>query len=117
MIHGEKDAYIGPEIARRLFAEAGEPKELWIVPGAKHNRCREVDPDAYAARVVEFLRRLRAARGRRPKSRADAAERIPRSSSSRPTPARLRPPLAGIRASRHPLPAERSGDPASTRSR
>ncbi len=50
MIHGEKDAYIGPDIARALFAEAREPKELWIVPKAKHNRCREVAPDEYAAR-------------------------------------------------------------------
>jgi pimeloyl-ACP methyl ester carboxylesterase len=55
MIHGAKDAYIGPDIARALFAQAGEPKELWIVPGAKHNRCREVDPDAYAERLESFL--------------------------------------------------------------
>ena len=55
MIHGAKDAYIGPEIARQLFVLAGEPKDLWIVPGAKHNRCREVDPDAYAARIESFL--------------------------------------------------------------
>jgi pimeloyl-ACP methyl ester carboxylesterase len=55
MIHGAKDAYIGPEIAERLFAEAREPKELWIVPGAKHNRCRDVDPDAYAGRIESFL--------------------------------------------------------------
>lgn len=57
MIHGGKDAYIGPEIARLLFAAAREPKELWIVPGAKHNRCREVQPGAYAERVVAFLER------------------------------------------------------------
>jgi pimeloyl-ACP methyl ester carboxylesterase len=55
MIHGAKDAYIGPEIARLLFAEAREPKELWIVPGAKHNRCREVQPEAYAEQVASFL--------------------------------------------------------------
>jgi hypothetical protein len=57
MIHGAKDAYIGPEIARQLFGRAGEPKELWVVPGAKHNRCREVEADAYAARVENFLAR------------------------------------------------------------
>jgi pimeloyl-ACP methyl ester carboxylesterase len=55
MIHGAKDAYIGPGIARALFARAGAPKELWIVPGAKHNRCREVDADAYAGRLESFL--------------------------------------------------------------
>ena len=58
MIHGQKDAYISPEIARGLFAEAREPKEIWIVPKAKHNRCREVAPDEYAGRVVGFLRRF-----------------------------------------------------------
>ncbi len=57
MIHGEKDAYIIPEIARGLFKYAGNPKELWIVPRAKHNRCRDVDPATYRARVVDFFRR------------------------------------------------------------
>lgn len=55
MIHGERDAYIGPEIAFGLFAHAGEPKESWIVPGAKHNRCREADPESYRRRIVDFL--------------------------------------------------------------
>jgi fermentation-respiration switch protein FrsA (DUF1100 family) len=58
MIHGGKDAYIGPEIARLLFAEAREPKELWIVPGAKHNRCREIQPENYAERISSFLGRV-----------------------------------------------------------
>jgi pimeloyl-ACP methyl ester carboxylesterase len=57
LIHGEKDAYIGPQIALGLFAHAGEPKESWIVPRAKHNRCREKDPAAYRARLVEFFTR------------------------------------------------------------
>lgn len=57
MIHGEKDNYIGPAIAKALFAYAGEPKELWIVPKAKHNRCREVDPGGYRERVDQFFRR------------------------------------------------------------
>ncbi len=56
-IHGQKDAYIGVGIARALFAYAGEPKELWIVPTAKHNRCREKEPVAYAGRVAAFFNR------------------------------------------------------------
>jgi pimeloyl-ACP methyl ester carboxylesterase len=56
MIHGEKDAYIGPEIALDLFGYAREPKEAWIVPGAKHNRCREADPAAYRDRLAGFFR-------------------------------------------------------------
>jgi uncharacterized protein len=55
MIHGEKDAYIGPEIALELFARAGEPKEFWIVPGSKHNHCRECEPEEYRRRVVAFI--------------------------------------------------------------
>jgi pimeloyl-ACP methyl ester carboxylesterase len=55
MIHGQRDTYIGPEIARSLFDEARHPKELWIVPDAKHNRCRECQPAAYEARVERFL--------------------------------------------------------------
>ena len=57
-IHGQKDAYIGVGIARALFERAGEPKELWIVEGAKHNRCREKDPVAYEGRVSAFVRRF-----------------------------------------------------------
>ena len=56
-IHGAKDAYIGVDIARKLFDRAGDPKELWIVDGAKHNRCREREPVAYAARVAGFVGR------------------------------------------------------------
>ena len=70
MIHGDKDAYIGPEIARRLFAEAGEPKESWIVPGAKHNRCREVEPEAY--RRADHRRSSAACAPRRPPAAQDA---------------------------------------------
>jgi pimeloyl-ACP methyl ester carboxylesterase len=55
MIHGGKDAYIVPQIAHDLFALAGEPKACWIVPRAKHNRCREVDPEAYLERLSSFL--------------------------------------------------------------
>lgn len=53
-IHGERDVYIGPEIARSMFEQAGEPKALWLVPGAKHNQSRLVDPEGYAARISQF---------------------------------------------------------------
>src|SRR5262249_15284537 len=58
MIHGQRDTYIGPEIAQKLFEYARKPKELWLVPDAKHNRCRETDPEAYAARIGSFLERF-----------------------------------------------------------
>ena len=57
MIHGGKDAYIGPKIAQGLFELAGEPKELWVVPKAKHNRCRETEGAAYLDRIGDFFLR------------------------------------------------------------
>ncbi len=58
MIHGERDAYISPEIARALFECGRGPKEFWLVPEAKHNRCREREPRAYSARILGFLDRF-----------------------------------------------------------
>jgi uncharacterized protein len=58
MIHGGRDTYIGPEIARELFSKGNGPKELWLVPDAKHNRCRDSDEEAYAARLEDFLERF-----------------------------------------------------------
>lgn len=72
MIHGGRDAYIGPEIARGLFDEAGDPKELWIVPGAKHNRCREIQPEAYAAKLADFCLRFAPRQPRKPEAVAAA---------------------------------------------
>lgn len=58
MIHGERDAYIGPAIAEGLFNSARSPKRFWLVPGAKHNRCREICPDEYRFRVSSFFRQV-----------------------------------------------------------
>ena len=66
-IHGQKDAYIGVDIARELFERAGGPKELWIVEGAKHNRGREKEPVVYADRITSFFLRYA------PRSRSEAA--------------------------------------------
>jgi hypothetical protein len=42
---------------QRLFRCGNGPKELWLVPDAKHNRCRECEPEAYAARLLDFIDR------------------------------------------------------------
>jgi pimeloyl-ACP methyl ester carboxylesterase len=57
MIHGERDAYITPEIARSLFAAATGPKDAYFVPNARHNRCLEAEPETYIRRVLQFLAR------------------------------------------------------------
>lgn len=62
MIHGEADSYIKPEMARSLFARAGEPKELWLVESAKHNQALSVAGDEYRRRVLRFFDTYLAAR-------------------------------------------------------
>jgi uncharacterized protein len=78
MVHGERDAYIGPEIAQALFAEAGDPKEYWLVKEAKHNRCRECQPEAYATRMADFFDRYAP---RRPVEKATVPTETPEMSS------------------------------------
>ena len=55
MIHGEADTYIKPEMAEALFARAREPKDLWLVPRAKHNQALHLAGDEYRRRVLEFF--------------------------------------------------------------
>ena len=55
MIHGEQDTYIKPEMARALFDRAAEPKELWLVPGAKHNQALHIAGPAYRQKVLSFF--------------------------------------------------------------
>ena len=55
MMHGQMDAYIRPEMAQRLFALAREPKELWLIPEAKHNLGLHVAGDEYRRRVQAFF--------------------------------------------------------------
>jgi fermentation-respiration switch protein FrsA (DUF1100 family) len=58
LIHGQADTYISPQVALGLFDLAGEPKEAWLVTGAKHNRCLERDPGRYAGRIRDFFERV-----------------------------------------------------------
>jgi uncharacterized protein len=55
MIHGEGDTYIKPEMARTLFDRVREPKELWVVPKAKHNQALHTAGDEYHRRLVAFF--------------------------------------------------------------
>lgn len=55
MIHGGRDNYIRPEIARALSDCARGPKELWLVPGARHNACLETAGPEYVERLVQFF--------------------------------------------------------------
>jgi pimeloyl-ACP methyl ester carboxylesterase len=55
MIHGEADTYIKLEMVRALFRRAAGPKDLWIVPGARHNQSIALAGEEYARRVVAFF--------------------------------------------------------------
>jgi uncharacterized protein len=57
IVHGEADALIPVENAYALYARAGQPKELWVVPGVEHARVPEAEPRAYAERVAAFFER------------------------------------------------------------
>jgi pimeloyl-ACP methyl ester carboxylesterase len=57
MIHGATDTYIKPEMARRLFRLVTPPKDLWLVPEAKHNQAFQLAGEEYRQRVLEFFDR------------------------------------------------------------
>jgi dipeptidyl aminopeptidase/acylaminoacyl peptidase len=58
LIHGERDNEACTVAdAQRLYAAAGKPKELWIVPGAGHCSAHAVQPEAYEQRVTAFFAR------------------------------------------------------------
>lgn len=62
LIAGGRDTYVNPDIAKTLRRRiGGDNAELWIVKEAKHNVARQVDPDAYDNRLVEFFSQMSAA--------------------------------------------------------
>ena len=57
LIHGENDEIIPLSDSRLLYERAGEPKELWILPGLLHCRALEAAYEPFCARVREFFAR------------------------------------------------------------
>jgi uncharacterized protein len=57
LIHGDDDTAVPPSHARRLYDAAGEPRELWTVPGAGHVGAYFADREQYLVRVVGFFER------------------------------------------------------------
>jgi pimeloyl-ACP methyl ester carboxylesterase len=56
LICGENDKYVFPEIAHSLRRKTGHSENcLWIVPSAKHNMARQVAPNEYDGRLIEFF--------------------------------------------------------------
>ncbi|MFO0842863.1 MAG: alpha/beta hydrolase [Gemmataceae bacterium] len=57
MIHGGQDTYIKPEMAKALFELAAQPREFWLVEGAKHNQALHLAGAEYRDRVLRFFER------------------------------------------------------------
>lgn len=57
LIHAREDGVVPIGDAYRLYEAAGEPKELWIVPGVPHCGAYFLDRAAYTARVIDFFDR------------------------------------------------------------
>ncbi len=56
-IHGEEDKMIDVNMSYELFAAAACEKELFIVEGAGHAQAQDKDPQAYYAKIEDFLSR------------------------------------------------------------
>jgi pimeloyl-ACP methyl ester carboxylesterase len=53
LIYGEAEAVSGR--AAEQFAAAGEPKQLWLVPGGGHGTNHAAAGEGYEEKVLEFL--------------------------------------------------------------
>ena len=54
-MHGLDDETISPSDGEAIFAAAGEPKALWLIPGAGHSEGATAAPDEYRRRIVAFF--------------------------------------------------------------
>ncbi|TPW21037.1 MAG: dipeptidyl aminopeptidases/acylaminoacyl-peptidase [Elusimicrobia bacterium] len=55
VIGGERDRLMVPEDVKKVYDAAGQPKELWMIPGATHAKCREAAGREYDRRLTEFF--------------------------------------------------------------
>jgi len=56
IVHGDRDGYFPVEHARRLYAAAHEPKELWIVPNLGHAESGAIEAPAVLDRIAGWVR-------------------------------------------------------------
>lgn len=55
IIQGDADELIPLDSGRRLFDAAGEPRQLWLAPGAPHVGVMSLFPEEYERRVIAFF--------------------------------------------------------------
>jgi len=56
-IAGDQDQYTRLEESRAIFAAASEPKEFWIIAGARHEDLLRFAGAEYEQRILEFFGR------------------------------------------------------------
>jgi pimeloyl-ACP methyl ester carboxylesterase len=56
LICDEDDATLPCRHAKRIYAAAGGPKSLWMVPGAFHTAALGFAPEEFRHRVLDFFR-------------------------------------------------------------
>ncbi len=57
IIQGQRDAIVPQHHARQLFAQARPPRDLWLIPGAKH--ISALNQPAIRDRLADYLSKLR----------------------------------------------------------
>jgi alpha-beta hydrolase superfamily lysophospholipase len=55
ILHGTADNLIKSSYSEQVFANANEPKQLWLILGAKHNNMAEIGGEEYWRRVLGFF--------------------------------------------------------------
>jgi uncharacterized protein len=55
IIHGTADHLIKSHYSEMVYGNTGEPKELWLIPGATHNDLAEVGGEEYRRRILRFF--------------------------------------------------------------
>lgn len=53
--HGTADDRINSRYSERLFENANQPKELWLIPNARHDNMAEVGGDEYLNKLCAFF--------------------------------------------------------------
>jgi fermentation-respiration switch protein FrsA (DUF1100 family) len=55
LIAGDADQHATLGEMKLLYERAHEPKELWVIAGARHLDFHRFVPEAYERKVIEFL--------------------------------------------------------------
>ena len=58
ILHGTADDRIAYRYSERLYEKANSPRELWLIPGARHSDMAEVGGEEYKRRILGFFKKF-----------------------------------------------------------